>query len=238
MQIIQEHKLKIIKIIDEAPNVKTFRVQIPAGTAINFYPTQFFMVRFPDNPKLQRAYSISSSPTQKNYLDITVNLAGEFTTRLFKSKVNDYLIFKGPFGKFHFTVNMKNDLVLISGGCGIAPLMSLTRYCNEKKLQNKINLIYSARTPADIVYHKEFEALKAENQNFNYLVTITRPKPEHNWTGRTGKIDSNLLKENIANVEDSLYYLCGPVELVKSIIAMLESLGAKKEHIKTDVWGF
>jgi ferredoxin-NADP reductase len=85
----QEHKLKIIKIIDETPDVKTFRVETSDGTEINFFPSQFFMVRFPDS-KLQRAYSISSSPTQKDYMDITVNLVGEFTRKLFKSKVNDY----------------------------------------------------------------------------------------------------------------------------------------------------
>jgi NAD(P)H-flavin reductase len=234
-QTIQEHKLKIIEIIDETPNVKTFRVQTPKE--INFLPSQFFMVRFEDNPKLQRAYSISSTPLQKDYMDITVTLVGEFTKKLFKSKVNDYLIFKGPFGKSHFTEDMKNDLVLISGGCGIAPLMGIIRYCNEKKLQNRINLIYSVKTPSDIVYNQEFKKIKKENPNFNYLVTITRPKPEHNWTGRTGRIEINLLKENINNVENSLYFLCGPAEFVKSTIAMLESLGAKREQIKTDVWG-
>ncbi len=235
MQTISEHKLKIIKIIDETPDVKTFRVERPEE--LDFLPSQFFMVRFEDNPKLQRAYSISSTPSQKDYMDITVALVREFTTKLFKTKVGDYLIFKGPFGKVHFTEDMKNDLVLISGGCGISPLMGIIRYCSEKKLPNKTNLIYSVRTPEGIVFNEELKKIKEENPNFNYTVTITRPKPEHNWTGRTGRIDTNLLKENINNVENSLYFLCGPVEFVKSTIAMLESLGAKKEQIKTDVWG-
>ena len=64
---IQEHKLKIIKIIDETPTVKTFRAEIPRGAEISFLPGQFFMVRLLDNPKLQRAYSIASSPLQKTY---------------------------------------------------------------------------------------------------------------------------------------------------------------------------
>jgi len=235
-QTIQEHKLKIIKIIDETLDVKTFRVETPDGTEINFFPNQFFMVRFPDS-KLQRAYSISSSPTQKDYMDITVNMVGEFTTKLFKSKVNDYLIFKGPFGKLHFTENIKNDVVLISGGCGIAPLMSIIKYCSQKNLQNKIKLIYSAKTPADIVYNEDLKKIKEQNQNFNYTVTITRPSPEQNWTGRTGRIDSNLLKENIKDIENSLYFLCGPVEFVKNTISLLEILGVKKDQIRTDVWG-
>ena len=233
---MQEHKLKIIKIIDEAVDVKTFRLETPEP--INFLPGQFFMVRFEDNPKLQRAYSISSTPTQKEYIEITVALVGQFTTKLFKTKVGDYLIFKGSCGKFYFTEDMKNDLVLISGGCGISALMSIIRYCNEKRLQNKTNLIYSARTPAHIVYKEELKKIKEQNPNFSYTVTITRPKPEHNWIGCTGRINKELLEQNIGNVENSLYYLCGPMEFVKSAIAILESLGVKKDQIKTDFWGF
>ena len=235
MSEIKEHKLKLIKIMDEAPDTKTFRVEIPDGN-IPFYPGQFFMVCF-DDPKFQRAYSIASSPEQKNHLDITMNLVGEFTKKLWQAKVDDFLIFKGPYGKFYFNETMNNNLVLIGGGLGISPLMSIIRYCNDKKLQNKLNLIYSVRTPEDIVYDEEIKKIKEQNQTFNYIVTITRPDSGDNWQGRTGRIDINLLKENIYNVENSLYFLCGPLEFVKSAIAMLESLGAKKEQIKTDIWG-
>lgn len=235
MSEIKEHKLKLIKIMDEAPDTKTFRVEIPDGN-IPFYPGQFFMVCF-DDPKFQRAYSIPSSPTQKNHIDITMDLVGEFTHKLWQTKEGDYLIFKGPYGKFYFDESMNNNLILIGGGLGITPLMSIIRYCNDKKLQNKIKFIYSVKTPENIVFNEELKQIKEQNKNFNYLVTITRSKPEHNWQGRTGRIDSDLLKQNIVDIENSLYFLCGPLEFVKSAIAMLESLGAKKEQIKTDIWG-
>ena len=234
--IVQEYKLKLINIIDEAPEVKTFRVEVPNGK-INFYSGQFFMIRFEDSVTLNRAYSVASSANEKNYLEITMNLVGEFTHKLFKSKVGDYLMFKGPYGKFYFTEDMKNNLVLIGGGLGIVPLMSIIRNFNDKKLSNKINLIYCVKTPDDIVYREEIENIKQENSNFNIIFTITRPKPEHNWQGRTGRIDEELLRENIEDVENSLYYLCGPLEFVKSAIASLESFGVKKEQIKTDTWG-
>jgi len=236
MQEHKEHKLKLIKIIGEVPETKTFRVGVPDQN-IPFLPGQFFMVRFEDSTTLHRAYSIASSPTQKNHIDITMNLVGAFTKKLWQAKIGDYLIFKGPYGKFYFSEDMKNNLVLIGGGLGITPLMSIIRFCNDKKLQNRIKFIYSVRTPEDIVYNEEIKKIKDENNNFNYTVTITRPKPEHNWTGKTGRIGEDLLKQNIDNIENSLYYLCGPLEFVKSDITMLETLGAKKEQIKTDIWG-
>ena len=236
-QTVQEHKLKIIKIIDEAPDTKTYRMEIPDGIKLDYFPGQFFMVRFNDNLKLQRAYSVASSPEQKNYIEITMNLVGEFTKKLWESKVNDFLIFKGPFGKFYFNDEINNNVILIGGGLGVTPLMSLIRYCKDKNLPNKVNLIYSVKTPEEIVYNDELKQIKEKNQNFNYTITITRPQPEQNWSGKTGRIDLELIKQNIDNVENSIYYLCGPLEFVKSSIAMLESLGATKEQIKTDVWG-
>jgi len=232
---IQEHKLKLIKITDETPDVKAFRFE--TKEPINYLPGQFFMVRFEDDPKLQRAYSISSTPTQKNYIEIAVRLVGVFTHKLFKAKINDYLIFKGPFGKLVFTEEMKDNLIMISGGCGLPAFMGIIRYCNEKKLPNKISLIYSARTPADIIFREELEKIKSENSNFDYIITITRPEPEHNWTGCTGRITQELLKQNIKDIENNLYYLCGPMEFVKTNMEFLENLGVKKERMKTDIWG-
>ncbi|MBI2651511.1 hypothetical protein HYX01_03505 [Candidatus Woesearchaeota archaeon] len=236
IQKIEEHKLKIIEIIDEALNVKTFRLQMAENVKISFFPGQFFMVRFEDAPKMQRAYSIASSP-EKNHLDITMNLVGEFTNRLFKANVGDYLIFKGPYGKFYFNEQIKNDITLIGGGLGITPLMSLIRYCNDKKLPNSLNLIYSVKTSQDIIYYNEIKKIKGQNKNFNYAITITRPNAEDKWDGMTGRINLELLKQNTKNIEKSLYYICGPLDFVKSMIAMLESLNVKKGQIKTDIWG-
>lgn len=236
-QLIQEYILKIIKIIDETPSVKVFRVELPKDANINFYPGQFFMVSFVDSEiKKSRAYSIASSPLNKDYLEIALDKVGPFTTKLFSMKESELLKFKGPYGKFYFSEDIKNNLMLIAGGTGITPIMSIIRYCNDKKLSNKIKFIYSVRTPSDIIYKDELDKIKKSNKNFDYIVTITRPNSE-NWKGRIGRIDKELLKQNMQNVEESLYYLCGPKEFVHSVIEMLESFGAKKEQIKTDIWG-
>jgi len=236
-QQIQEYVLKISKIIDETPSVKVFRVEMPKNANIDFHPGQFFMVSFVDGEiKTSRAYSIASSPLNKNYIEIGLDKVGPFTTKLFSMKEGDLLRFKGPYGKFYFNDEMKNNLVLIAGGTGITPIMGIIRYCNAKKLSNKIKFIYSVRTPKDIIYKDELEKIKNENSNFEHVITITRPNSE-NWKGRIGRIDRGLLKQNIEDAEIDLYYLCGPKEFVHSIIEALESLGAKKEQIKTDIWG-
>ena len=238
-QQVQEHILKILKIIDETPSVKVFRVELPENADIDFYPGQFFMVSFVDDAEIKtsRAYSIASSPLNKKYLEIGLDKVGPFTTKLFSMKEGDMLKFKGPYGKFYFSEEMKNNLVLIAGGTGITPIMGIIRYCNDKRLSNKIKFVYSVKTPHNIIYKEDLEKIKKSNQNFYYVVTITRANAEHNWKGNIGRIDINLLKQNIEDIEGSLYYLCGPKEFVHNVIDMLESLGVKKEQIKTDIWG-
>ena len=238
-QKIEEHTLKILKIVDESPSVKVFRVSLPTDAGIEFYAGQFFMVSFVEDSKIKdsRAYSIASSPMNKEYLEIALNRVGPFTIKLFQMAEGNLLKFKGPYGKFYFNEDLKNSLVLIGAGTGITPLMSLIRYCNDKKLINKVKFLYSVKTPSDIIYKNDLNKIKITNKNFDYAVTITRAEESHNWHGRKGRIDLEFLRENIDDIEGSVYYLCGSKEFVNSIIEMLESLGANKANIKTDIWG-
>lgn len=237
MQQIHENVLKVIKITDETPTVKSFRVELPVP--VDFFPGQFFMVSFPNDSsiKISRAYSIASSPTEKNYLEIALNKIGAFTTKMFELREGDLLRFKGPYGKFYFSEEMKNDLVLVAGGTGIAPLIGIIRYCTDKKLGNKIKLFYSVKTPEEIIFHDDIKRLKQKNSNFDYLITITKPEDNHVWSGRRGRIEQNLLAENIENISESACFLCGSKEFVDNIISMLQNIGVKREQIKTDVWG-
>jgi len=238
-QKIQEYILRISEIIDETPSVKVFRVDSRSNSDINFYPGQFFMISFIDDPEIKssRAYSIASSPSNKDYLEIALDRIGPFTTKLFQMKAGDPLKFKGPYGKFYFNEEIKNNLILIAGGTGITPLIGIARYCSDKNLSNKIKFIYSVKTPNDIIYKDELARIKKSNINFDYVVTVTRPEEHHKWSGRKGRIDSGLLKENVGGIKQSIYFLCGPKEFVHSIIEMLESLGVNREQIKTDIWG-
>ena len=237
MQQIHEFITKISKIIDETPSVKVFRVKLPSDADIEFYPGQFFMVSFVNDQEIKtsRAYSVASSSLNKEYLEIALDKIGPFTSKLFQMKEGSPLKFKGPYGKFYFDEGIKNNLILIAGGTGITPLIGIIRYCNDKRLGNKIKFIYSVRSTQDIIYKDELKKMKNEYENFDYVVTVTRES--NDWQGRKGRIDLDLLRDNIEDNEGSIYFLCGPKEFVHSIIEMLETLGVKKEQIKTDVWG-
>lgn len=235
----KEYNLKLLEVIQETPDVKAFRFEYPKDKDFSFYPGQFMMVYFINDPEIKqgRAYSISSSPENRKYLEIALDKVAKFTEKMFFLKGGEVLKFKGPYGKFYFDESIKNSLLLVAGGTGITPLMGIIRYCADKKLSNKINFLYSVKTPESIIYRKELEALKSKNMNFDYSVTITRLEEDSYWNGRTGRIDIDFLKENIKDAKETICFLCGPNDFVKSVIAMLEGLGVEKGQIRTDVWG-
>ena len=233
--MVQEFKSKILKIIQEAPEVKTLVIECPDD--FSFQPGQFVMLSLPDNPKFAKAYSISSSPLKKRVIEITFKIESypkeeepkHLTPRLGKCKPGQELIIKGSYGKF-ILGESKSSYIFISAGTGIAPLMSMIRYCLDKSLKKDITLINSNRTPEAIIYKKELQELSSK---INLIQTITQPQSE--WKGHKGRIDKHLLRENLK--PGALIYICGPKEMVLTTKQYLKDLSIADEQIRVELWG-
>jgi len=112
------------------------------------------------------------------------------------------------------------------------------REATRRKLETKITVLYSVRTPADIIFHNEFRELEKENPNFKFHVTCTRATPEDNWTGRTGRITPEWIKEFATDLPNTVFYACGPNALVDFAEELvIHGLGMPKEQMKTEKWG-
>lgn len=222
-------KTKITEIIKETYDTKTFRFE----KHIDFKPGQFIMITVPiDDKEIKRSYSISSSPL-KPYIDITIKKAHNgFISKKFvdEVKVNDEFQIEGPFGHFTYSEEMANNLLLISAGSGITPLRSILQYALEKNPDAKMTLLYSVKTEKDIIFEDELNELN-KKENFTFIPTITR---DENWQNHKGRIDKEFLKENINN---ELFYICGPPGFVNSMSDLLQELGVEKNKIKTERFG-
>lgn len=232
------YNVKIEEIVRETPGVHTFRLRFAAGTDFNFIPGQFLMLSFPEDPKTTRAYSISSSPLEKGYVDVTLNKVAKFSSRLFKLKGGENLTAKGPFGKWTYTDDVAHA-VLISGGAGITPFRCIARYVVGKKLPNRLTVMHSSRTPDDIIYRRQWDEL-AGHPNIRVYHTITRPhlmRPGEAWDGPTGRITIETLQREIEDFFEAAYYLCGPNQLIESLSKALEEKGVDKSRIRYEKWG-
>ncbi len=226
---------KIDKIISESHDTRTLQIAPLEGEIFSYAPGQFVMLflKNEDNEfKESRAYSIANSPTTKTHLDITYKKAGYFTSKMHELKEGDIVGIKGPYGKFTYDENFK-DVVLLAGGVGITPFKSYLEYVADKKLPNKVTLIFSNQTESDILYRKHLEDLD-NGKNIRVVFTLTRQE----WNGLCGRIDAKCVKnvcgEDFAN---KIYYICGTGEFVKAMIELLQKLNIAKESIKVENFG-
>ena len=233
---------EVLDLIDETPTVKIIKIIAPSEKSYDYEPGQFFNLYLAEdskseNPadyKLARPYSVISSPANKTYLEIAFRVAGNFTQKLAKLNAGDRIGINGPFGVFTLDENDK-DVVMLAGGIGITPFVSMLRYATEKNLPNRFLLLYSNRLASDISLRPELLELEKQSKNVKCVFTITRETAagfEH------GRIDESFLKKYSALGPEKTYYVCGSHNFITGIIELLEKLGVDRKKIKKEDFGF
>ncbi len=173
--------------------------------------------------------SISSSPT-RDYLEFAAHQSpSAFKRAFFALTPGDKVGIDGPHGRFFLAP--AHPAILIAGGVGITPLKSMIEYATDLRLALPLTLIYSNRTPGEIAFKSELDALARKNPNLDIVYTITRLAPAEAWDGRVGRIDANLLHDVSADPLDARYYVCGTASLVHATTDTLIALGVPPEHI-------
>ncbi len=231
-------KVRLIEIIKNTDTMKTFRFTPVQGSIPEFLPGQFvFLYANINGEEIKRAYSIASSPLD-NTLDLGLELVenGKMTTYFHNNvKIGDIFEISQPKGHFKYTDDVKKA-VMIAGGSGITPMRAISRYCTQKKLDTKLILLYSSKTEDKILYRKEFEELAQINPNLKVVHTLTRNK-DSNWKGRQGRVCEEVISEECGNLEDATFYLCGSINMVKTMSSLIKEMGADRKKIKMDIWG-
>ncbi len=236
-------QLRVGSIVKETPSVKTFRL-LPSPNdrflPFTFVPGQFLNVAFwIGGARMNRSYSISSSPTQREYVDLTVRREprGAVSRHIDDLlKVGDPIEAGGPVGKFTFNGTEADSIVLISGGVGITPMMSITRYLTERSWPGEIFFIYTCRTPADFIFADEVAALQRRNPKLRAAVTISKAEGTE-WKGHRGRITKEWLAETVPNLASRRIHLCGPPSMMDSTKALLTELGVSPNQMKTEAFG-
>src|SRR4029079_569022 len=140
-----------------------------------------------------------------------------------------------PTGRFLPVFEPNKHLICIAGGSGVTPFRGFVREATRRKLQTRITVLYSVRTERDIIFKDEFRQMEMDNPNFNFYVTSTRLATDDPWTGRRGRINADWVKEHVHDLPNTVFYACGPNELVEATEALLlNELSVPKEQIRTE----
>ena len=235
--------LRVRSIVTETPGVKTFRLVPSSGEHLlpfTFVPGQFLNVAFwIGGARMNRSYSISSSPTQREYIELTVRREprGAVSRHIVDLlKVGDQIEAGGPVGKFTFDGTDADSIVLIAAGVGITPMMSIIRYLTERSWAGDIFLIFTFRKPAEFIFANEIAAIQLANPKLHVAVTVTKPEGT-DWKGSRGRITKELLAQTVPDLASRRVHVCGPQSMMEATKAMLIELGVAPDQLKTELFG-
>jgi ferredoxin-NADP reductase len=174
-----------------------------------------------DGYQAQRSYSIASPAGCAPRVELTVERVrdGEVSPYLTGAlRLGDVIELRGPIGGyFAWDPGVSSPLMLIAGGSGVVPLMSMlrTRYRAGNKVQAK--LLYSSRSAEDIIYREELGRLAAIRDGFDLVHTLTRGAPA-GWTGETRRVDRDMLAQcGFQPGEKPQIFVCGPTSFVETV---------------------
>lgn len=235
--------LRVGSILAETPSVKTFRLLPSSGDGFlpfTFVPGQFLNVAFSiGGARMNRSYSISSSPTHRKSVDLTVKREprGAMSRHIVDLlKVGDRIEAAGPVGRFTFTGAEADSIVLISAGVGITPMVSVTRYLTERSWPGDIFFIFTCRTPADFILGNEVAALQRANPKLHAAITMTKADGT-DWKGLRGRLTKELLTQTVPDIASRRIHVCGPVPMMEATKAILAELGVSPDNLKTEQFG-
>ncbi len=222
----------IDRIIEETPSVRTLHFNFKEEKLrknFSFESGQFAELSVFGVG--EATFCISSSPTRNDHLECAVNRVGLVTNALHRLGVGAEIGFRGPYGNsFPLELMRGNNLVFVGGGIGLAPLRSVIyNVLDNRNEYGKINIIYGARTPADLCFKYDLDSWRKDN---SIDVAITVDKGDESWTGTEGFVPA-VLEQVAPSASDAIAIVCGPPIMIRFTFPILEKLGFEPEQIIT-----
>jgi ferredoxin-NADP reductase/nitrite reductase/ring-hydroxylating ferredoxin subunit len=187
-----------------------------------------------------RHFSIASSPTEQDLLISTRIRDTPYKQKLASLENGIKIPAWGPQGEFVLHGDHSKQAVFLSGGIGVTPFRSMVKYATDKELPLRIVMFDSNRNESNILYKKEFDEWAARNKNLKIVYTITEEgEPEQDnsqWKGERGRIDRAMMARHVdgKDLENSIFYICGPPGMLKAMQGLLQDLQIPKERIRVE----
>lgn len=235
-----ELHLVINEIIDTEKNAKIFRLTSEDGYLPPFEAGQYINIFVEiDGVRVSRPYSLSSSPRQRSYYEVTIaDIKDGFvsTYMCHHAKVGDRITSTTPSGVFRYQpVHHSKKSLFLAGGSGITPFLSMTREILDTNKDREIVLLYGVNDETKALYHEEFSNYAKNHPNFTYHLVVSGK--DSKWTGEKGFIDAKLISRLVPDYKERTAYICGPQIMNSFCDQELRSLGLTNKNIRREMFG-
>ncbi len=217
----------------------TYAIDLSPGKGLVFpyAPGQFAFVTFHSEalPLERHPWTISSTPTRPESLVFTIKCSGDFTARISRLRPGDTADVDGPYGLFSYLAHAQDpnrELVMIAGGVGITPMLSMLRYMADTGDRRKTTLVWSNRTEANILYREELKSLESKLENLSIHHVLTRQKE---YQGPSGHLDKTRLTDLLSGCSRvAAVFVCGPPPMMDNVRRALKRIGFRSSRVHTE----
>jgi len=233
-----DYRVNLLNKKAVAEGTMAFSFAKPAG--FDFKPGQSSDLTLLNPPETDaegnvRTFSIVSAPSESDLTFATRMRDTAFKRVLRSMAPGTEIKLEGPMGSFNLHKNASKPAVLLAGGIGITPFMSMVREAARQKDPHQIYVFYSNRRPEDTAFLDELTALEQQNPNFHLIATMVEmDKSKQLWNGERGFIDAPMLKLHLPELNGPIYYIAGPPAMVAAVRDMLAKAGVDEDDIRAE----
>jgi ferredoxin-NADP reductase len=221
-----------------ADGTVAFHFDKPVGFA--FKPGQAIDVVLGETPAgdaqgSRHTFSLVSAPFEDELVVATRMRDSAFKRALGSLSAGSAVRLEGPFGSLVLHGNRARPAVLIAGGIGITPFMSMLRQAANDRLRQRLLLLYSNRRPEEAAFLGELQQLEHRNKDFRLVATMTGMDHQGTrWDGATGHVDEDLLRRSVGDLASPIYYLAGPPALLEAVRQTLGRAGVDDDDVRSE----
>jgi Na+-transporting NADH:ubiquinone oxidoreductase subunit F len=235
----RQHTTTVASISDLIPGMREVVLEVGSPGPMAFKAGQYVQFLLPGTEDayqpVYRAYSIASAPSSASRMTLVFGRVpqGVTTTYVFdRLSLGDEVKVNGPFGEF-FLRESGNDIILVAGGSGMAPIRGMLLDMAEKRIDRPVTFFFAARTPQDLFYREDMRSLENALPRFRFIPVLSNPRSEDGWQGEKGGIAA-ALHRLLGTLDHHEAYLCGSPGMIDASIAALKDRGMASDRIFFD----
>ncbi|HEX7380631.1 MAG TPA: FAD-dependent oxidoreductase [Nevskiaceae bacterium] len=227
--------IKLLRRVQVAEGSMAFYFEKPAG--FEFRAGQFGDLTLLNPPETDkegdtRGFSIITAPYESDFGFATRMRNTAFKRVLKTLPIGTEVKLDAPYGDFRLHNTAATPAVFVIGGIGVTPVRSMIAQATHDKTAHKITLIHANRTQALAPFVADFEQLAKQNPNFKYVQVLEEPSA--GWKGEKGRVNAEIIKRYVADLNAPIWYLSGPEGMVKAMRKLLVDLHANEDNIRTE----